>query len=70
MILLVTVGKMKKMGERLQVLIVQGIEVFSIPEITCFPLSFWDQTIQSLREDFPAVSFVTDEILSDESHKR
>ena len=50
--------------------IVQGIEVFSIPEITCFPLSFWDQTIQSLREDFPAVSFVTDEILSDESHKK
>ena len=50
--------------------IVQGVEIFSIPEITCFPLSFWDQTIQSLRKDFPYISFVTEEKLSNDFHNR
>ena len=50
--------------------IVQGVEIFSIPEITCFPLSFWDQTIRSLKKDFPYISFVTDERLPDDFHNR
>ena len=46
--------------------IVQGIEIFSIPEITCFPLSFWDHIIGTLKEDFSFISFVTEENLSDD----
>ncbi|MEE3175833.1 MAG: hypothetical protein VX269_00580 [Verrucomicrobiota bacterium] len=50
--------------------IVQGIEIFEVLEITQFPLSFWDNLIQSLRKDFPHISFITKENLTEEEHKK
>ena len=50
--------------------IVQGIEIFSIPEITCFPLSFWDHIIGTLKKDFSFISFITEENLSDDLYQK
>ena len=48
----------------------QGIEIFSIPEITCFPLSFWDHIIGTLKKDFSFISFITEENLSDDLYQK
>ncbi|MDE0570380.1 MAG: hypothetical protein OSB44_06825 [Verrucomicrobiales bacterium] len=50
--------------------IVQGIEIFELLEITQFPLSFWDDLIQSLRKDFPHISFITKEKLTEEERQK
>jgi len=50
--------------------IVQGIEIFELLDITKFPLSFWDDLIQSLRKDFPHISFITKEKLTEEEHQK
>ena len=50
--------------------IVQGIEIFELLDITQFPLSFWDSLIKSLRKDFPHISFITKEELTEEEHQK
>ncbi|MFP6872613.1 MAG: hypothetical protein VCA55_03810 [Verrucomicrobiales bacterium] len=41
--------------------IVQGIEIFEIPDPGKLPLSFWQHTIKSLRDDFPDIVFTSRE---------
>ena len=50
--------------------IVQGIEIFKVPEITQLPLSFWGDLIQSLHKDFPYICFITNEKLTEEEHQK
>lgn len=60
----------KKWEQVFRYWIVQGIEIFSIPEITCFPLSFWDHIIGKLKKDFSFISFITEENLSDDLYHK
>ena len=60
----------KKWEQVFRYWIVQGIEIFSIPEITCFPLSFWDHIIGTLKKDFSFISFITEENLSDDLYHK